>query len=71
VFNSCIHPFYLRLIEELVHEKLNENHMEFNRYWNFGEYQSDHFVRLSFPSAESELEEGLKRLSGFMKKQHI
>lgn len=33
---------------------------------DFGDYHSDHFVRLSFASAESELEEGLQRLARFM-----
>jgi aspartate/methionine/tyrosine aminotransferase len=33
---------------------------------DFGEYQGDQYVRLSFASAESELEEGLRRLAIFM-----
>ncbi len=33
---------------------------------DFGEYQGDQFVRLSFASAESELKEGLDRLALFM-----
>jgi aspartate/methionine/tyrosine aminotransferase len=33
---------------------------------DFGEFQGDQYVRLSFASAESKLEEGLHRLSIFM-----
>ncbi|MFT5840796.1 MAG: aspartate/methionine/tyrosine aminotransferase, partial [Flavobacteriales bacterium] len=33
---------------------------------DFGEFQGDQYVRLSFASAESELKEGLNRLSTFM-----
>ncbi|MDO6694274.1 aminotransferase class I/II-fold pyridoxal phosphate-dependent enzyme [Aliiglaciecola sp. 3_MG-2023] len=47
---------------------LQEAHVALTPGNDFGEYQGDHFVRLSFASAESELEEGLKRLAGFMEK---
>ncbi|WP_342805970.1 aminotransferase class I/II-fold pyridoxal phosphate-dependent enzyme [Alteromonas sp. M12] len=47
---------------------LQEAHVALTPGNDFGEYQGDHFVRLSFASAESELEEGLQRLAGFMKK---
>ncbi|MDO6712817.1 aminotransferase class I/II-fold pyridoxal phosphate-dependent enzyme [Aliiglaciecola sp. 2_MG-2023] len=47
---------------------LQDAHVALTPGNDFGEYQGDHFVRLSFASAESELEEGLQRLAGFMKK---
>jgi aspartate/methionine/tyrosine aminotransferase len=45
---------------------LQEAHVALTPGNDFGEYQSDHFVRLSFASAESELEEGLRRLARFI-----
>lgn len=47
---------------------LQEVHVALTPGNDFGEYQGDHFVRLSFASAESELEEGLQRLAVFMQK---
>lgn len=45
---------------------LQEVHVALTPGNDFGEYQGDQFVRLSFASAESELEEGLFRLKRFM-----
>jgi aspartate/methionine/tyrosine aminotransferase len=45
---------------------LHEAHVALTPGNDFGEYQGDQYVRLSFASAESELEEGLHRLAGFM-----
>lgn len=45
---------------------LQEAHVALTPGNDFGEYQGDQFVRLSFASAESELEEGLRRLGFFM-----
>ncbi|MEP4890729.1 MAG: aminotransferase class I/II-fold pyridoxal phosphate-dependent enzyme [Aliiglaciecola sp.] len=45
---------------------LQEAHVALTPGNDFGDYHSDHFVRLSFASAESELEEGLQRLARFM-----
>ena len=47
---------------------LQEAHVALTPGNDFGEYQGDHYVRLSFASAESELQEGLVRLGGFMAK---
>ncbi|WP_166425578.1 aminotransferase class I/II-fold pyridoxal phosphate-dependent enzyme [Paraglaciecola sp. 20A4] len=47
---------------------LQEAHVALTPGNDFGEYQGDHYVRLSFASAESELQEGLARLDGFMTK---
>ncbi|MFT6779152.1 MAG: aspartate/methionine/tyrosine aminotransferase [Paraglaciecola sp.] len=38
---------------------------------DFGEYQGNQYVRLSYASAESELEEGLHRLAIFMERLNI
>jgi aspartate/methionine/tyrosine aminotransferase len=45
---------------------LQEAHVALTPGNDFGEYQGDQYVRLSFASAESELEEGLRRLAIFM-----
>jgi len=45
---------------------LQEVHVALTPGNDFGEYQGDQYVRLSFASAESELEEGLHRLAIFM-----
>jgi aspartate/methionine/tyrosine aminotransferase len=45
---------------------LQEAHVALTPGNDFGEYQGDEYVRLSFASAESELEEGLHRLAMFM-----
>ncbi|ABG40008.1 aminotransferase [Paraglaciecola sp. T6c] len=45
---------------------LQEAHVALTPGNDFGEFQGDDYVRLSFASAESELQEGLVRLSGFM-----
>ncbi len=45
---------------------LQEAHVALTPGNDFGEYQGDQYVRLSFASAESELEEGLHRLAIFM-----
>lgn len=45
---------------------LQEVHVALTPGNDFGEFQGDQFVRLSFASAESELEEGLQRLATFM-----
>tara|TARA_R110002153_G_scaffold52597_1_gene147358 strand:+ start:8110 stop:9285 length:1176 start_codon:yes stop_codon:yes gene_type:complete len=47
---------------------LQEAHVAMTPGNDFGEYQGDSYVRLSFASAESELQEGLVRLGGFMAK---
>lgn len=47
---------------------LQEAHVALTPGNDFGESQSDSYVRLSFASAESELQEGLTRLGGFMTK---
>ena len=46
---------------------LQEAHVALTPGNDFGEHQGDHYVRLSFASAESELTEGLQRLERFMK----
>lgn len=46
---------------------LQEAHVALTPGNDFGEFQGDDFVRLSFASAESELIEGLQRLERFMK----
>jgi aspartate/methionine/tyrosine aminotransferase len=45
---------------------LQEAHVALTPGNDFGEYQGDQYVRLSFASAESELEDGLHRLAIFM-----
>jgi aspartate/methionine/tyrosine aminotransferase len=45
---------------------LQEAHVALTPGNDFGEFQGDHYVRLSFASAESELQEGLRRLEQFM-----
>jgi aspartate/methionine/tyrosine aminotransferase len=45
---------------------LQEVHVALTPGNDFGEYQGDQYVRLSFASAESELEQGLHRLAVFM-----
>jgi aspartate/methionine/tyrosine aminotransferase len=45
---------------------LQEVHVALTPGNDFGEFQGDKYVRLSFASAESELEEGLQRLATFM-----
>ena len=45
---------------------LQEAHVALTPGNDFGDYQSEQFVRLSFASSEAELEEGLQRLSIFM-----
>jgi aspartate/methionine/tyrosine aminotransferase len=45
---------------------LQEVHVALTPGNDFGEYQGDQYVRLCFASAESELEEGLRRLAIFM-----
>jgi aspartate/methionine/tyrosine aminotransferase len=45
---------------------LQEAHVALTPGNDFGEFQGNQFVRLSFASAESELEEGLTRLKKFM-----
>jgi aspartate/methionine/tyrosine aminotransferase len=45
---------------------LQEAHVALTPGNDFGEYQGNQYVRLSFASAESELEEGLHRLAIFM-----
>jgi aspartate/methionine/tyrosine aminotransferase len=45
---------------------LHEVHVALTPGNDFGEFQGDQYVRLSFASRESELEEGLHRLSIFM-----
>lgn len=47
---------------------LQEAHVALTPGNDFGELQGDRFVRLSFASAESELEEGLHRLAIFMQR---
>ncbi|MFT6899174.1 MAG: aspartate/methionine/tyrosine aminotransferase, partial [Paraglaciecola sp.] len=47
---------------------LQEAHVALTPGNDFGEYQGNEFVRLSFASAESELEEGLQRLGKFMQR---
>lgn len=47
---------------------LQEAHVALTPGNDFGEHQGNQFVRLSFASAEAELEEGLHRLSGFMER---
>ncbi|MDO6561630.1 aminotransferase class I/II-fold pyridoxal phosphate-dependent enzyme [Paraglaciecola chathamensis] len=46
---------------------LQEAHVALTPGNDFGEHQGDHYVRLSFASAENELTEGLQRLERFMK----
>jgi aspartate/methionine/tyrosine aminotransferase len=50
---------------------LQEVHVALTPGNDFGEYQGDQYVRLSFASAESELEEGLRRLAIFMDRLNI
>ncbi|MEH6713111.1 MAG: aminotransferase class I/II-fold pyridoxal phosphate-dependent enzyme [Paraglaciecola polaris] len=45
---------------------LQEAHVALIPGNDFGEFQEDHYVRLSFASAEAELEEGMQRLKRFM-----
>tara|TARA_R110001599_G_scaffold167083_1_gene356961 strand:+ start:45787 stop:46962 length:1176 start_codon:yes stop_codon:yes gene_type:complete len=45
---------------------LQEAHVALTPGNDFGEFQEDHYVRLSFASAEAELEEGMQRLKRFM-----
>lgn len=45
---------------------LQEVHVSLTPGMDFGDYQDEQYVRLSFASAESELEEGLFRLKTFM-----
>ncbi|MDP5131172.1 MAG: aminotransferase class I/II-fold pyridoxal phosphate-dependent enzyme [Paraglaciecola sp.] len=47
---------------------LQEAHVALTPGNDFGEYQGDQYVRLSFASAEAELEEGLARLAQFMQR---
>jgi aspartate/methionine/tyrosine aminotransferase len=47
---------------------LQEVHVALTPGKDFGEYQGEQYVRLSFASAESELEEGLFRLKTFMER---
>jgi aspartate/methionine/tyrosine aminotransferase len=47
---------------------LQEAHVAITPGNDFGEYQGDQYVRLSFASAEAELEEGLQRLALFMQR---
>jgi aspartate/methionine/tyrosine aminotransferase len=50
---------------------LQEVHVALTPGNDFGEYQGDQYVRLSFASAESELEEGLNRLEIFMERLDV
>jgi len=47
---------------------LQEAHVALTPGNDFGEHQGKEFVRLSFASAESELEAGLHRLAMFMER---
>jgi aspartate/methionine/tyrosine aminotransferase len=51
---------------EFCERALQEAHVALTPGNDFGEYQGDQYVRLSFASAVSELEEGLHRLAIFM-----
>jgi aspartate/methionine/tyrosine aminotransferase len=50
---------------------LQEVHVTLTLGNDFGEYQGNQYVRLSYASAESELEEGLHRLAIFMERLNI
>jgi aspartate/methionine/tyrosine aminotransferase len=49
---------------------LQEAHVALTPGKDFGDYHGEQFVRLSFASAEAELEEGLQRLAVFMQGLH-
>ena len=51
---------------EFCERALQEAHVALTPGNDFGEYQGDQYVRLSFASAVSELEDGLHRLAIFM-----